>query len=53
MTVTDRQKGDYGEPVGCQAGEGYRGMVGADLVGPSDWSAGGGAVPNWNQELTW
>ena len=53
MTITDRRKGDNSGPVGYQAGDSYQSVVGTDLVGPSDWLAGGGAVPNWNWELTW
>ena len=52
MAITDRQKGDNGRPVGCQAGDDCRGVAGTDSVGPSDWLAGGGAVPDWNRELT-
>ena len=53
MAVKDRWKGDNGGPVGCQASDSCLGVMGDDLVGPSDWLAGGGAVPNWNWELTW
>jgi hypothetical protein len=60
MAVTDRRKGDYGEPVGCQAGGSHRGW-GGQYFGGAFRLAGGGwggagagvlAVPNWNRELT-
>ena len=28
MAITDRRKGDYGEPVGCQAGDCHQGWGG-------------------------
>ena len=42
MAVTDRQKGDNGGPVGCQASDSHQGDVGAHSVGPSDWLMRGG-----------
>ena len=48
IAIIDKWKGDNGGPVRCQAGDSCWGVAGANLVGPSDWLAGGGAVPNWN-----